>query len=99
MLPGVCPGVWMIRGEPGTSSTSLSATVRSSVAGLIRSPPRRAEYHRKPASGPILTGPQPELGFLTFKHPRSTCASSNVGGDACLPVQPGGEADVVGLRG
>src|SRR5215470_16047574 len=74
-LPGVCPGVWMIRGEPGTSSTSLSATVSSSVAGRIRSPPRRAEYHRKPARGPILTGPQPELGFLTVRRARSTSAS------------------------
>jgi len=65
----------MIRGEPGTSSTSPSAMVCSSVAGLGRSPPRRAEYHRKPTIGPILTGPQPELGFLTFRVARSTSAS------------------------
>jgi hypothetical protein len=56
MLPGVWPGTRMIRGEPGASSTWPCSTGRSWPAGLLRSPPSRAEYTRKRPSGPAFSG-------------------------------------------
>ena len=41
-LPGVCPGRWMIRGDPGRSSVAPASSDASSVTGGIRRPPRRA---------------------------------------------------------
>jgi hypothetical protein len=58
-LPGVCPGTWMIRGDPGRSSVSPSVKVATSWTGGMRNPPCRALYQRKPNSGPTLMGPQP----------------------------------------
>jgi hypothetical protein len=67
--PGVCPGMWMIRGEPGgrASLRPRSARPRSTAARAI--PPFRPAYQRNPRNGPIFIGPQPVDGFLTSLGP------------------------------
>ena len=82
-LPGVCPGTCTIRGDPGTSSTSPSATVTTSVTGGMRKPPLRAEYQRNPARGPTFTRPQPRFGFFTSSRARSTSDSWTWAGIPC----------------
>ena len=97
MLPGVCPGVWMILGEPGASSVSPSVTVARSVAGRIRKPPWRAEYHKKPVERPDLHRTPPRIGLLHLQASPIDVRPVNMGGETGLSVQVGREADVVAV--
>jgi len=71
-----------MRGAPGRSSIAPSVNVTTSVTGGIRSPPCRALYHRKPNSGPIVSGLQPTFAFLT--SPRRGRRRARGHGPQCL---------------
>ena len=96
-LPAVCPGTWITRGDPGTSSVAPSPKVETSAIGVVRSPPAtKAEPQEREQRD------RPDLAAALVLRLGLAARERGIGlvdGDrlAVLAADPLGEADVVAV--